>query len=245
MTMSVTVPTPAAASVDLPTGSIEGSDLWRKRLTLPMYTAAETARYTHAKPQTIGYWFRGGETRGPALPGRKPGERLNYLQAVEAAFVAAFRGFGVGLRNLRDAHAYFQALLKTEYPFATQRFFTEGAHVLKEWGVRQAQAEFTEVVVGDEHGQLAWTELLGERFHTFDYEHDLALRWHVAGRNSPVQIDPRVSFGSPCVRGIPTWALRGRYEAGASVEEISADFGLEGVEVVAGLTFEGMELEAA
>ena len=243
--VSVSDPPRAAATLNRPSGSLEGSDFWRKRLTLPTYTAAEAARYAQAMPQTVGYWFRGGEASGPALPGRKAGERLNYFEAVEVAFVAAFRSYGVRLRNLREARAYFQTLLQTEYPFATERFYTEGSRILREWDDLQELSEFTEVVIGDEQGQLAWAGLLGEKFETFDYEDDLALRWHVAGRSSPVQIDPRISFGSPSVRGIPTWAMRGRKLAGESVEEISEDFGLEYNEVIAGLEFEGLELEAA
>ena len=234
-----------APSLERPTEPIEGSDLWRKRLTLPTYTVAEAARYAQAKPQTVGYWFRGSESSGPALPRRNAGERLNYFEAVEVAFVAVFRSYGVRLKNLRNARAYFQALLQTEYAFASERFFTEGSRILREWGDLQELSEFTEVVIGDEQGQLAWAELLGEKFHTFDYEHGLALRWHVAGRSSPVQIDPRIAFGAPSVRGIPTWAMRGRIQAGESVEEICDDFGLEDHEVIAGLEFEGLELRAA
>ncbi len=234
-----------AAPMDRAPGSLEGSEFWRRRLTLPTYTVAEAGRYAQAKPQTVGSWFRGGERSGPALPGRKAGERLNYFEAVEVAFVAAFRSYGVRLQNLREAHAYFQTLLQAEYPFATQQFFTEGTRVLREWGARQELSDFTEVVIGDEHGQLAWAGLLGEKFHTFDYERGLALRWHVAGRSSPVQIDPRISFGAPSVLGIPTWAIRGRRLAGESVSEIGDDFGLEEHEVIAGLEFEGLELEAA
>ena len=163
---------------------------------------------------------------------------MNYFEAVEVAFVAVFRSYGVRLKNLRNARAYFQALLHTEYPFAAERFYTEGSRILREWGDLQELSEFTEVVIGDEQGQLAWAELLGEKFHTFDYEHGLALRWHVAGRSSPVQIDPRIAFGAPSVRGIPTWAIRGRRLAGESIDEISDDFGLEGHEVIAGLEFE-------
>lgn len=228
-----------------PAGSLEGSDLWRKRLTLPTYSVAEAGRFAQAKPQTIGYWFRGGVTHGPALPGRKAGERLNYFEAVEVAFVAAFRSYGVRLRNLREARAYFRALLQAEYPFATEQFYTEGTRILRQWGVRQEISDFTEVIVGDEHGQLAWAGLLGEKFLTFDYERGLALRWHVAGRISPVQIDPRISFGAPSVHGIPTWAMRGRMLAGESVAEISDNFGLEDHDVIAGLEFEGLGLEAA
>lgn len=236
---------PAVSETEAAAGHLPHIDLWRRRLTLPTYTSAETARYAKTHAQTVGYWFRGGATVGPTLPRRKPGERLNYLEAVEVAFVAAFRRFGVRLRNLRDAHAYFQAVLKTEYPFAVERFRTEGTHVLKAWDDSQETWDFTKVLVGDEHGQLAWAELLSEKFHEFDYENDIAVRWHVAGRSSPIQIDPRVSFGAPSVRGIPTWALRGRREAGESKQEIGEVFGLDDAEVHAGLAFEGLELAVA
>ena len=234
-----------ATPLDRPPGSLEGSDLWRKRLTLPTYTVAEAARYAQAKPQTVGYWFRGGETSGPALPGRKAGERLNYFEAVEVAFVAAFRSYGVRLRNLREARAYFQGCSRRNIRSPPSGSTRKARGFCASGTTWQELSEFTEVVIGDEQGQLAWAGLLGEKFETFDYEDDLALRWHVAGRSSPVQIDPRISFGAPCVRGIPTWAMRGRKLAGESVEEISEDFGLEDNEVIAGLEFEGLELEAA
>ena len=34
-----------------------------------------------------------------------------------------------------------------------------------------------------------------DRLAEFDYEHDLALIWHIAGRKSPVRIDPRFHSG--------------------------------------------------
>ena len=132
---------------------------------LPTYTAAEAARYAQAKPQTVGYWFRGGETTGPALPGRKAGERLNYFEAVEVAFVAVFRSYGVRLRNLREARAYFQALLQTEYPFATERFYTQGTRILRRVG-RPGRKSRTlrRSSLATSKDNSAWAGLLGEKF---------------------------------------------------------------------------------
>ena len=95
-------------------------------------------------------------------------------------------------------------------------------------------------MVADAHGQTAWQEMVGERFAQFDYESGLALVWHVAGRDSPVVINPRVSFGAPTIRGIPTWALKGRWTAGESIEEMADDFGLDEDDVSMGLNFEGI-----
>ena len=92
---------------------------------------------------------------------------------------------------------------------------------------------------------MAWATLLGKRFQEFEYEEDLAVVWYVAGQQSPVRIDPRMNFGAPTVRGIPTWVVKGRYESGEVVEEIQDDFNLESSEVMAALEFEGVQLRAA
>ena len=92
-------------------------------------------------------------------------------------------------------------------------------------------------VVASQWGQRAWEELLPE----FDYENDdLATRWFVRGKNHPVLIDPRISFGAPTVRGVPTWAIKGRREAGETIDEIVDEFGLAPDEVHAALAFEGV-----
>ena len=56
------------------------------------------------------------------------------------------------------------------------------------------------------------------------------------GRQSPVLIDPRISFGAPMIKGVPTWVLKGRYEAGESRD----DFSLTEKEIQHGLEFEGI-----
>jgi uncharacterized protein (DUF433 family) len=45
--------------------------------------------------------------------------------------------------------------------------------------------------------------------------------------SSPVRINPLVRFGRPAVSGISTEAIAGELEAGASAEEVAADFGLD------------------
>ena len=79
-----------------------------------------------------------------------------------------------------------------------------------------------------------------DRFAEFDYEYDLALKWHVAGRQSTVLIDPRISFGAPMVSGVPTWIVRGRWEAGETVADMKTDFpGLTDDTINDALRFEG------
>lgn len=108
----------------------------------------------------------------------------------------------------------------------------------------ERDASLDQLVVANESGQIAWKQVMAERFEQFDYEHDFALKWHVLGRQKSVLIDPRVSFGAPTVMGIPTWAIKGRWDAGETLPEITADFGINERAVVEGLQFEGVPMAA-
>lgn len=216
---------------------------WQRRLYLPAYTVADAARYAKAPRQTVAYWHKGGRL-GPALPGKKRAVPLSYMQLVEVAFVATFRDLGVPLQRIRKARDYLAQTFSSEYPFAEFRLQTEGYHVLLQMTEVEHDAEIERLIIADAAGQTAWKPMVGTRFAEFDYERGLAVIWHVAGRLSPIIIDPRISFGAPTVRGIPTWAIRGRRIAGETVEEITQDFRLDPEDVVQALAFEGIK-EAA
>ena len=88
--------------------------------------------------------------------------------------------------------------------------------------------------------------MMVDRLMEFDYDldYELALQWFAAGRQSQVMIDPRVSYGAPMVKGIPTWVLKGRWDAGESIPDIQEDFALAEDEIADGLRFEGVEVAA-
>lgn len=224
---------------------------WRRRLYLPAYRLGDAAKYSGIAHQTVTHWYHGPGQLGPALPGHQRREHLSYLQLVEVAFVATLRKLGVSLQRIRRARAYAAQVLNAEYPFAEYRWLTEGHHAMLNLidvddhaPETDGGASISSLVVGDAHGQIAWQEMIGARFAEFDYEEDLALTWHVRGRDNPVVIDPRVSFGAPTVRGLPTWVLKGRWKAGESISDIEDDFGLEEEEITHGLGFEGIQLAA-
>ncbi len=221
--------------------SLRKDEPWRRRLFLPAYEVGEAARYARTNPQTVAYWHfnRGG--LGPILPGKEKGQPLSYLELVEVAIVAVFRRLGLSLQRLRKTREYAQQTFKAEYPFAQLQFQTEGHHLLLELGKNEG-FHVNEVILADEHGQTGWKSLIADRFQEFDYEHDVALIWHLAGRSSPVVIDPRIAAGSPQVKGIPTWVLKGRVEAGETLGDITSDFNLSGEDVIHALRFEGVEV---
>ncbi|MDA1348367.1 MAG: hypothetical protein O3A47_05820 [Chloroflexi bacterium] len=163
---------------------------------------------------------------------------------MELAFVSVFRRLGVSLEAIAGTREYMRQTFNAEHPFAEYAFKTDGVRMLLTWREFDAIPELNEVIVADAGGQLGWEAMMSARLAEFDYEHDLALTWHVAGRQSHVKIDPRLSFGAPTVSGVPTWVLKGRWEAGENLGDIVDDFGIEEAEAADGLRFEGIPVAA-
>jgi len=207
------------------------NDLWRSRLELPNYEVREAAKYADVHSATVARWHK-----NTTLGAREPHTKLSYLQLIELAVAAACKEAGMKLADIRAARAYFAGAFKTEHPFATVQLMTDGVDLAAKAGA--------ELLIGNKSGQLAWNSIIGERFKEFEYEGGLATRWHVAGVASDVIIDPRVRFGAPSVAGVPTWAVKGRWEAGESLQDIADDFTLLEAQVAAALKFEGVDASA-
>src|SRR6185437_2796927 len=206
---------------------------WRRRMLLPAYQIGEAANYAQVAPQTIAAWHR---LETALLMQREQRSALSYMQLIEVAVVAAFRKAKVPMNRIRKARLWAAHELKSEYPFAEYKFKENAKHLYLD--SQQVDVKSNTVVQTDTGGQLEWESVIG-RLKEFEYEDQIALRWHVAGEGKPIIIDPRVSFGTPTVRGIPTWVLRGRFDAGESDGDIADDFGLENKEVREALKFEG------
>ncbi|MFH1140798.1 MAG: hypothetical protein V1724_03810, partial [Chloroflexota bacterium] len=136
------------------------------------------------------------------------------MELIEVAVVGVFRGLGVSLETIGKTRDYAAQHLGSEYPFVEYEFKTDGHRMLLEFSQFEPDFDPRRVIVADAGGQLGWEQMMAERFAEFDYEYDLAMVWHVAGRSSLVRIDPRIAFGAPIVGGIPTWVLKGRWKAG-------------------------------
>jgi uncharacterized protein (DUF433 family) len=209
-----------------------------RRLYLPSYQIAEAAKYAGIAPQTVAAWHK---LEHELLSQRDDKASLSYMQLIEVAVVAAFRKMGVPMKNIRATREYSRHHLKSEYPFATYRFKQGAKHLYLDSNQLEDVAPGS-VVQTDQGGQLTWEAVIG-RLQEFEYEaeHDgLALKWHVAGRRSPIVIDPRIAFGSPAVKGTPTWIIKGRFDAGESDADIAEDFRINSKDVKEALKFEGV-----
>ncbi len=202
-------------------------EFWRARLDVPNYEVREAARYAHIHTTTVSRWHK-----NTTLGEREARSKLSYLQLIELAVVAACKTAGMKLTDIRAARAYFAGAFKTDHPFATLQLTTDGVDLAVKAGA--------ELLIGNKSGQLAWNKIIGARFKEFDYEAGLATRWHVAGKQSPIVIDPRVRFGAPHVAGIPTWLLKDRWLAGEPLGEMTDDLNLKSSDIRAALRFEGL-----
>ena len=208
---------------------------WRRRLYLPAYRIPAAAKYAEISPQTVSHWHRRTKPGAAGMPERAPRVALSYLQLIEVAVVAAFRRKKVSLKAIRTAREYAAQQFECEYPFAQLEFARAGRDLLLD--LSEALPGEEGVIAANRWGQRGWNELLP----AFEYEDgDIVTQWHVRGTGSPVLIDPRVCFGAPAIRGVPTWAIRGRKDAGETIEEIVDDFDLKPDEVRTALTFEGV-----
>jgi uncharacterized protein (DUF433 family)/DNA-binding transcriptional MerR regulator len=213
-------------------------DPWLRRLTLPAYQVKDAARYAGVTTQTVLNWQKEGNQVGSAIAHRKPREALSWLKLQELAIVAAWRALKIPLQDIRRARDWLRNYLNNEFPFADERVVTDGQDIIML--LDEVDKRAFKILVANKGGQEAWPEIIGRRFAEFDYANSRAVRWRIFGDESGVVLDPRIAFGAPTVKGVPTWALKGRFNAGEVIEDIAADFVLEPEDVKKALAFEGI-----
>lgn len=225
--------------------AVADREFWRSRLFVPNYKIREAAQYAHLSSQTVASWHtKPGSNKRSTLSTKDKGASLSYLQLIEVAVVASFRKAGVSLKKIKSAREYVAKQLQVEHPFAEYRFKSDGKELWMDYAQFEAAAGDKTLLAASQKGQLAWTDIIG-RLQEFEYDGEgLAVKWHVAGVDQDILIDPRIQFGAPAIDGIATWVFKGRWEAGEPLDEIADDFGVPNSAVLQALKFEGVELNA-
>lgn len=213
-------------------GALEAPrEAWLARLRVPNYAPVEVGRLAGISRETIRRW-----RKAAAINEVRPGTPLSYLELIEIAVVASARNAGMKLNVIIEAHTYLSREFREEFPFASMKLKTDGIDMFKDYG--RSNRGVGHLLVANRHGQLAWQDFLAERFREFEYERGIAARWHVGGIGSPVVIDPRVRFGAPHVKGIPTWLVKERLDNGEPVSSIAEDLSLDNQDIDAAFQFE-------
>lgn len=210
----------------------------------PAYTVAEAARYLAIPAPTVSAWFRGirgKQTFKPVLRLEDPSDRrLSFSNLIEAHVLRALRTkHGVPMPAVRKALAYVRKefgidrlLIDPRLRAAPGKMFLERYAQLVDL-TRSGQHVIERV--WDTHLQAVVQDPAGVPLKLYPWIPD---RTQPAKRS--ILIDPAVTFGRPmtATRGIATSVLADLYDAGTSLEELVAEYGLTQQEVEDALAFE-------
>ena len=186
--------------------------------------------YQKLRRWAAGYWYSSTEQdrfSKPVVPG----------QADEMDE----RAEGVSMPVVRAARTRAQQLFRTEYPFATKRLRTDGSGVFADLAdVDTVPNDRLQIELSK--SQVTYRELVEPFFReNLDFGQDeLALTYWPLGRDKPVLLDARRSFGQPIVTrtGTPTFVLFQMCQSGETLERIALWYGLTHEELNSALAYE-------
>ena len=199
-----------------------------------IYTLPEAARLSKVSSRRIRYWLGQIESEQAKEERQRvlwQGQHepiddkmaLGFLDLQEVRFVEAFLKAGVSWRLLRLAHSVARDRYKTEHPFCTRRFATDGKHIIEFLAVEGLLVECEEIA----KSQKVFPEVVRPFFKELEFSaDDRLLRWWPLGMNRGVVLDPDRQFGQPIVTqyGVATEVLYLAVKSGDSEEAVAAWF---------------------
>jgi DNA-binding transcriptional MerR regulator/uncharacterized protein (DUF433 family) len=122
---------------------------------------------------------------------------IGFHDLLEVRFVHAFRKHGVSLQAIRLASKRARELFKTDYPFTSHQFRTDGRTIFASAIEETGETELLDLV----RQQYAFRKVIEPSLYAgieFNQE-QVATRWYPAPRSKAVVLDPTVAFGKPIV----------------------------------------------
>ena len=204
---------------------------------VPAYGVADAARFIDVPPATLRSWVAAAP-EPLIVPADLDARRLSFHNLVEAHVLRALRTrHAVQMKHVRAAIAYAERELGIERLLLSKEMQTAGGDIFLE--------RFGQLVNLSRSGQLAVKELLATHLERVERDGSaIPIRLYplVPGEKDDraVVIDPQVSFGRPTLAGsgILTSVLVQRIDAGESVGDLVADYGLSEAQIVAAAVFE-------
>ncbi len=221
-------------------------------LGIGLYSFPEAARIIGVKPPTLRRWAKEYRYTSrvtpylhqPVVP-RYFGANdspLSFVELIELLFVKMFRAEGVSMPAIRMASHRAVERFDTPYPFAVQRFDTDGKSIFATLGEESGNQGMVEDLT---RGQLAFDTVIRTLFRKLDYRGNSdALRFWPLEHDGRIVLDPERGFGKPidAETGVPTEALFDAVTAGKgqSHTEVAAWFDVPIAAVEAAVTYERM-----
>ncbi|MEO8291744.1 MAG: DUF433 domain-containing protein [Actinomycetota bacterium] len=214
-------------------------------LELPLYSVTEAGRLLGLAPVTLKRWLEGYSARGTAhppiiRPERTGSDAVTWGEFVEAGWLREYRT-RMPLQKLRPLVDRMRERFQVKYPLAHFQPFVD---LSSKEAVDRIQSETglpeELYLVRWVDDQLQWSAAV-EGFLDkveFDPLDAVARRMYPLGREVPIAIDPKRSFGVPQIRGVRTETIVESLDAGATPEAVARMWGMDPQEVEAARTWE-------
>ncbi|MBM2812761.1 MAG: hypothetical protein HW416_3520, partial [Chloroflexi bacterium] len=111
-----------------------------ERVSLPLYTFADTDRLAHVSGGTAKRWLRGYRYKSsegrptaqpPVTPGFADGEAASFTDLVEIVAIGGLKGLGFSLQEIRDFVRNCQDFLGVDRPLTKLKFQNRRSRVLR------------------------------------------------------------------------------------------------------------------
>ncbi|MBR0663877.1 DUF433 domain-containing protein [Roseomonas hellenica] len=195
------------------------------------YTAPEAGRLLHIPARNINRWLGGYRfsSKGhdvdmlplwqPQLPRAEKHLELGFRDLIELRFVKAFLDAGLSLLTIRRCLERAREYLRSDHPFSTQQFRTDGRTIFLESMSETAPSELLDL----KKRQYVIKPAIERTFRDLDIEADSVARWRPFRGKASIVIDPNRSFGQPVATkyGVPTVVLADALEAEGSPDRVA------------------------
>jgi uncharacterized protein (DUF433 family) len=221
------------------------------RFGLPLYSVTEAGRFLGVSPSTFSTWAYGYVRRPPgrpevigapivaAFPRTSPGIAvIPFVGLAEGLVLAGIRKAGVPLQRIRPALDRLRNELGLAHVLASRALYTDGAEVLYDFAESEGdtpEARSARQLVVVRKGQHVFTEVIEDYLERVEFAgDDYAQVIHLPQyRSGEVVADPRRGFGQPTFvhGGARVEDVLGAFQAGWSLEALSAEYGVPLVEL--------------
>ncbi len=160
---------------------------------------------------------------------------VGFKDLMEIRFVGAFIEAGVSWKTMRQAHLVAKEKLRTEHPFCTARFATDGRDILQE----EAQSSGDKLLFNITNNQGEFERIVAPFLKELEFDHGVT-RWWPLGKQRLVVVDPVRNMGQPSVTqsGVPTRVLARSVKTNGSIESVARWYEVTADEVRDAVEFE-------
>lgn len=181
------------------------------------YTAAEAARLISLPSHQINRWLGGytyahgnKKTKMPPLwvPDLPKGDNqieLSFRDLMELRFVKAFIDAGLSVKTVRNCIEYARECIKSERPFSSRKFRTDGKTIFLESAKRSGDHDLLDL----KNHQYAIKDAISQSFKDIEVNADIVVKWWPYEGKKTIVVDPTRCFGQPILDkyAIPTATL--------------------------------------